>query len=422
MSLPPLEHPRRVADSRVVMSQIMLPGDANPTGNVHGGAIMKLVDSAAGVCATRHVRGRVVTARIDSMSFLQPVYIGDLVTLTASVNDVGKTSLEVGVLVQSENLVTGEVRHVSSAYLVFVALDEQGRPTTVPPLVAETADERRRMAEAKLRRAHRQRGEEAVRAMRRTAESRAKLQAWRPPDARGVVVGHRGAAGVAPENTFPSFELAVAQGVDAIECDVHLSEDGVPVVIHDPTVDRTTNGRGAVANLTLAQLRALDAGGRFGPAFAGARIPTLDELLAWAHGRIRVVVELKGTQNPSLVPWTLDLIRQYDVIEDTFVISFDHVALRDVRALAPEILTGALYHARLADPVGVAAACAADALAPHWSMVTPDMVATVHDAGLGVCVWTVDEPSEAEAMLRVGVDAITTNYPERVVAIARGAR
>src|SRR5262249_28771628 len=155
-------------------------------------------------------------------------YIGDLVNLSASVNDVGKTSLEVGVLVQSENLVTGEVRHVSSAYLVFVALDEQGRPTTVPPLVVETADEKRRMAEAKLRRAHRQRGEEAVRAMRRTADSRAKLQAWRPADARFVVVGHRGAAGVAPENTFPSFDLAVVQGVDAIECDVHLSADGVP--------------------------------------------------------------------------------------------------------------------------------------------------------------------------------------------------
>src|SRR5262249_23982780 len=148
------------------------------------------------------------------------------------------------------------------------------------------------------------------------ADSRAKLQAWRPADARFVVVGHRGAAGVAPENTFFSFDLAVVQGVDAIECDVHLSADGVPVVIHDPTVDRTTNGHGAVANLILAQLRALDAGGRFGPAVAGARIPTLDELLAWAHGRIRVVVELKGTQNPSLVPRTLDLIRQYDVIED----------------------------------------------------------------------------------------------------------
>src|SRR5579883_2850952 len=145
------------------MSQVMLPGDANPFGNVHGGVIMKLVDTAAGVCATRHVRGQTVTARIDSMSFLQPVYVGDLVTLKASVNDVGRTSMEVGVRVEAENILTGVVRHVSSAHLVFVALDQSGRPRDVPPIVAETDDEKRRMAEAKLRRANRQRGDEAVR-------------------------------------------------------------------------------------------------------------------------------------------------------------------------------------------------------------------------------------------------------------------
>src|SRR5579884_135086 len=134
---------RTVRDSQVVMSQVMLPGDANPTGNVHGGVIMKLVDTAAGVCATRHVRRRTVTARIDSMSFLQPVYVGDLVTLKASVNDVGRTSMEVGVRVEAEDLQTGVVRHVSSAHLVFVALDDQGRPREVPPIVAETDEEKR---------------------------------------------------------------------------------------------------------------------------------------------------------------------------------------------------------------------------------------------------------------------------------------
>src|SRR6516165_651099 len=102
MSLPSPDTPRRVADSRVVMSQVMMPGDANPSGNVHGGVIMKLVDTAAGVSSTRHARRRTVTARIDSMSFLQPVYVGDLVTLHASVNDVGRTSIEVGVRVEAE--------------------------------------------------------------------------------------------------------------------------------------------------------------------------------------------------------------------------------------------------------------------------------------------------------------------------------
>lgn len=152
----PLDHakmePRRVRDSQVLMSLQMNPADANPTGDVHGGTIMKLVDTAAGVCAVRHCRTRVVTVTMDSMSFLHPVYVGNVVTLYASVNDVGTTSLEVGVRVEAENIRTGEKVHTSSAYLVFVALDDGNNPTPVPPLVVETDDERRRQAHAKIRR------------------------------------------------------------------------------------------------------------------------------------------------------------------------------------------------------------------------------------------------------------------------------
>ena len=131
----------------------MLPSDANPFGNVHGGEVMKLIDACAGAAAERHARARVVTARIDELSFLAPVYVGHLVTAKASVNEVGRSSMEVGVRVEAENTLTGEVVHVASAYLVFVAIDANGRPTAVPPLVAETEDERRRMAAAKQRRA-----------------------------------------------------------------------------------------------------------------------------------------------------------------------------------------------------------------------------------------------------------------------------
>jgi uncharacterized protein (TIGR00369 family) len=131
----------------------MLPSDANPFGNVHGGEIMSLIDACAGAAAARHARSRVVTARIDELSFVAPVYVGDLVTARASVNDVGTTSLEVGVRVEAENTLTGRVVHVSSAYLVFVAIDADGKPTPVPPLVTETDEERRRMAAAKSRRA-----------------------------------------------------------------------------------------------------------------------------------------------------------------------------------------------------------------------------------------------------------------------------
>ena len=148
--MPP--EPKTVAVSKTVMSRTMLPSDANPYGNVHGGEVMKLIDAVAGAAATRHARARVVTARIDELSFLAPVYVGHLVTAKASVNHVGRTSMEVGVRVEAEDMLTGTVVHVASAYLVFVATDEGGRPVPLPQLVAETDDERRRMKAAEKRR------------------------------------------------------------------------------------------------------------------------------------------------------------------------------------------------------------------------------------------------------------------------------
>ncbi len=133
----------------------MLPSDANPYGNVHGGEVMKLIDAVAGAAAGRHARARVVTARIDELSFVAPVYVGQLVTAKAAVNHVGTSSMEVGVRVEAEDMLTGAVAHVASAYLVYVATDERGKPTRVPPLVAESEEERRRMQAAEERRARR---------------------------------------------------------------------------------------------------------------------------------------------------------------------------------------------------------------------------------------------------------------------------
>ena len=144
-----------VSGSKTVMARMMLPSDANPYGNVHGGEIMKLIDACAGAAATRHARGRVVTAFVDGLSFLAPVYVGHLVTAKASVNHVGRSSMEVGVRVDSEDLLTGKTAHVSSAYLVFVSTDEQGRPVPLPQLLAETDEERRRMHAAEQRRVQR---------------------------------------------------------------------------------------------------------------------------------------------------------------------------------------------------------------------------------------------------------------------------
>ena len=143
---------KSVDESRVMLAQVMGPQDANIAGNVHGGVIMKLIDTAAGTAAARHSRTNVVTASIDRLDFLGPVFIGDVVTLKASLNYVGRTSMEVGVRVEAETLVTNQVRHTASAYLTFVALDKNGRPLEVPQLILETDTDLRRNLEAKARR------------------------------------------------------------------------------------------------------------------------------------------------------------------------------------------------------------------------------------------------------------------------------
>ncbi|MGC1402112.1 MAG: acyl-CoA thioesterase [Thermodesulfobacteriota bacterium] len=143
---------KRIKDSQVTIVQQMTGQDANLSGNVHGGVVMKQIDSTAGIVAARHACRNVVTASIDRLDFHSPVYIGDLLTLKASVNMVGRTSIEVGVRVEAENFLTGEVRHTASAYLTFVALGSDGRPTEVPPLLLETEEENRRNREAKARR------------------------------------------------------------------------------------------------------------------------------------------------------------------------------------------------------------------------------------------------------------------------------
>jgi len=147
--------PKPVSASKTVFAKSMLPSDANPSGNVHGGEIMKLIDECAGAAAGRHARQRVVTARVDELSFLAPVYVGNLVTARASVNDVGTKSMEIGVRVDAEDILTGAVVHVSSAYLVYVAIDALGKAAPIPPVLAESDEEKRRMAAAKLRRERR---------------------------------------------------------------------------------------------------------------------------------------------------------------------------------------------------------------------------------------------------------------------------
>jgi acyl-CoA hydrolase len=161
--------PRPSSASRITLSRQMEVTDSNIAGNVHGGSIMKLVDTAAGLAAAKHCGGLAVTAAMDEMTFLEPVYLGEVVTVKASVNQAFHSSMEVGVRVEAENVASGRKVHTSSAYLVFVAIDDEGKPRPVPPLVAETEEERQRQKEAGLRREARLARKRAIEAARATA-------------------------------------------------------------------------------------------------------------------------------------------------------------------------------------------------------------------------------------------------------------
>lgn len=152
---------KRVSESAVHTAQLMSPQDANAAGNVHGGVIMKLIDDAGGAVAYRHARSNVVTVSIDRLNFLNPIFVGDLVTFKASINMDGKSSMDIGVRVEAENLITGQVRHAASAYLTYVALDVDGKPKTVAPVILETAEEERRFRQAHARKEIRRQAQES---------------------------------------------------------------------------------------------------------------------------------------------------------------------------------------------------------------------------------------------------------------------
>jgi len=206
-------------------------------------------------------------------------------------------------------------------------------------------------------------------------------------------------------------------GADGIEFDVHLSADGVPVVIHDFTVDATTDGHGRVADLTLAQLKALDAGSSFDPAFAGERIPTLEEVLDAVGDRLLLNVELKSTSihDNGLERAVLDLIAQHGVNDRVLISSFNPFSLRRVRRLAPHIPLGLLYAPDLPLPLRrawLAFLAPHEARHPEHTMVDARYMSWARKRGYRVHTWTVDNPDEMRRLIALGVDGIITNVPD----------
>lgn len=229
---------------------------------------------------------------------------------------------------------------------------------------------------------------------------------------RPLIVAHRGASAVAPENTLAAFRAAVELGADAIELDVQRTADGHVIIMHDPMLDRTTNGRGPVADRSLRSIKALDAGSWFGPAFAGERVPTLEEAVNLVGGRLGLLVEIK--QGPrfdeTVEAAVVQVLQQRPGAYE--VSSFDHFSVLRTKALAPELPCGILFEARLIDPFGAAALARADALHLYWTLITPDFVPEAHRRGHMVVAWTVNDEEAMTRLADSGVDAIVTDRPD----------
>lgn len=236
---------------------------------------------------------------------------------------------------------------------------------------------------------------------------------------RTLIFGHRGAKAYAPMNTLPAFELALAQGADGVELDVQLTKDGFPVVCHDFTVDRTTNGTGRVSDQTLAELKELDAGGWFSDAYAGVRIPTLDEVFAAVGQQLLINVEIKSEMTDTtdgLEQVIADCIVRHAMQERVIVSSFNPFALRRFRAIAPTMAIGFLADNGHSGATALMQGQTYEAYHPYFADITPEMVAEVHAAGRFLNTWTVNDPVVAERLRDWGVNGIITDNPDILVA------
>jgi len=238
---------------------------------------------------------------------------------------------------------------------------------------------------------------------------------------RPLCIAHRGAPLAAPENTAPAFRRALRDGADAIECDVRLTRDGRVVVIHDDRLERTTNGRGWVHRHTQAQLRRLDAGRWFAPAYRGTRLPTVTEAVRLVRGRATLHIELKprrGTHR-RLAERVIAELRRAGKRPSVVISSFNLAALRACRQLHDRVPLAVLCTRRPQAALASARRLRAVALHPHHRLVTQRLVQRCHAQNLRIHPWTVDELPRMRQLLRWGVDGLYTNHPARLRGLLR---
>lgn len=231
---------------------------------------------------------------------------------------------------------------------------------------------------------------------------------------RPLIGGHRGNPAEHPENTLVSFRSAIELGVDMIECDVHLTADGELVVIHDHTLDRTTNGTGPVGQHTLAQVRQLDAG-------RGERLPVLAEVCELARDRVGLCVETKQLPlpYPGLEEQLVACLAEQGMLDQTTVISFHHGSVKRLKELEPRVATGVIEGGRPVDPVALMRAAGADVYSPHYGAIDSALVEEIHAAGGVVGVWTVDDADAVAWCRACRPDSVFTNRPREILPAFR---
>ncbi|HEX3052965.1 MAG TPA: glycerophosphodiester phosphodiesterase family protein [Aggregatilineaceae bacterium] len=228
-----------------------------------------------------------------------------------------------------------------------------------------------------------------------------------------IIVGHRGARGLAPENTLSAFQVAANLAIDGVEFDIQRTADGHLIVFHDETVERCTDGQGAVENLTLDALKQLDAGSKYSDVFRGERIPTLRELFDFLCAtNLLVFLEIKDPwRYPGIEGQIIQLIREYDLVSRTQIRSFYHPSLHICYQLAPEIALSELWFHQIPTEFNF------KTINALYSLYTSKTLAHLHENGLQATAWTVNEIDIARQLVHDGIDGLTTDFPDRMLQL-----
>ena len=239
-----------------------------------------------------------------------------------------------------------------------------------------------------------------------------------------LIYAHRGARSAAPENTLPAFQAALDMDVDGVEFDVQCSSDGQLVVIHDFSVDKTTNGSGPVEKFTAAELAALDAGSHFDVAYAGVGIPTLEQVLDLLQDRCRLNIEIKSLDRDGghAVDLVAELIRQRNLYDQVLVSSFNPITLIKMRWVDPKVPIGLLYAETMPEHLKKAwlsPIIAPQALHPHYPLIDAKLVEWAHRKGYAINTWTVNEIDDARRLADLGVDVLMSDVPDLLIAALR---